>query len=245
MTKLAGYRTWWQTATKKQIEDRNKKISEAAGRRKAEGRKTKSWWDTATPEMVEKRNKKLAESQKRRNRENPELVARRNEGNRVTHSKRSKVEKEEVSKKISGTLKAWYKNHPEERARLSRTTTEWYASLSDERKAEIGSKILAHNIVSPNKPELMLSELIKPLGFKFVGNGKFWIGHRNPDFVNAKKRVVVELFGRYWHQDQDKDLKRIRAYKEAGYKVVIVWDDNLYKDPDRQVVRIKSKLQET
>ena len=74
------------------------------------------------------------------------------------------------------------------------------------------------------------------LPYKYVGNGKFWIEGRNPDFIESNgKKVVVEVFGRYWHSalysrkipyrlTQEGTLKH---YKKYGFKCIILWDNEL------------------
>lgn len=78
-----------------------------------------------------------------------------------------------------------------------------------------------------NKQEKFI-ESILPRGFKFVGDGKTFIGGYVPDFINFKKKLIIEFFGTYWHKKRIKqDQLRINCYKRNGYKTLIIWDIEL------------------
>lgn len=78
------------------------------------------------------------------------------------------------------------------------------------------------NVDGPNKAEVILGKLLKPYGFKFVGDGKFFLGAKNPDFVNKKTKTIVELFGEHWHKKEEAALRK-REFKQYGYNTIIVW----------------------
>lgn len=60
----------------------------------------------------------------------------------------------------------------------------------------VEERIKLYNI-KQNKTEKVLEQFLKDFGFKFVGDGKFWIGYppRNPDFINIKGRRIIEFLG--------------------------------------------------
>lgn len=89
---------------------------------------------------------------------------------------------------------------------------------------------------SPNKPECILLDLIKPFGFKFVGGGQFHIGNMVPDFWNGDHQVV-EMFGDWWHRD-DNPQNRINAFAEYGYKCLVIWQSEL-KNPIDVVTKVQ------
>lgn len=94
-------------------------------------------------------------------------------------------------------------------------------------------KVLQKLILSPNKPEKLLSKLLNKIDYKrwrYVGDGKFWIKRFNPDFVNSKKKEIIEMYGNYWHnleKNKKKDEERIKTYLEFGYKCLIIWEHEL------------------
>jgi len=93
----------------------------------------------------------------------------------------------------------------------------------------------------PNKSEIKLQEIFKKheLPFRYTGDGSFWIGFKNPDFVNINsKKQVIELFGRYWHLESDEEEKK-RVYAEYGYDTLVIWDEEL-KDEQALVEKVRA-----
>lgn len=84
-----------------------------------------------------------------------------------------------------------------------------------------------------NKSEERLFEFLKYLfgsDYEYVGDGKYWITRFNPDFVNPRKKLIIELFGDYWHKrpgSKKRDVKRTRVYGKYGYRTLVVWEHEL------------------
>lgn len=104
------------------------------------------------------------------------------------------------------------------------------------RELQLDSIFNGNRISKPNKPEQLLINLIKEnnLNFDYVGNGKFWIKGKNynfnPDFVHKDKKIIIELFGDYWHNREDlieRDRERVETYTNCGYRLLIVWEHEL------------------
>lgn len=89
----------------------------------------------------------------------------------------------------------------------------------------------------PNVSELLLNSILKnyfPGMFRLnVKNGKR-IGGKVPDFIDEVEKVVVEMFGVYWHGEQR--IGRSRRVEEAlrhshfrsyGYRCAVIWQDEL------------------
>lgn len=93
-------------------------------------------------------------------------------------------------------------------------------------------KLHTHKI---NKTEKILEDFLKDYNYKFVGDGKFWIGYppRNPDFINIKEKKIIEFFGNFWHKKEDEN-NRIKHYKKYGWKTYIIWGSDLRFCPTRQ-----------
>lgn len=86
----------------------------------------------------------------------------------------------------------------------------------------------------PNKSELRVLALLKQIGhgagrFRYVGDGKFWVGNCNPDFVYKAKHLLIEYFGGYWHRDEEKDRKRLEFLRGQGWRVLVLWGQDLLK----------------
>ena len=100
--------------------------------------------------------------------------------------------------------------------------------------------------VKPNKAELKLLSIFKQhkLDYKYVGDYSLIIDGKNPDFVNIKRKEIIDLFGRFWHSD-DNDWyntkndfeERIMFFQKRDWKILIIWDDEL-NDPEAIVKKI-------
>ena len=87
----------------------------------------------------------------------------------------------------------------------------------------------------PTGPEVLLSSLL-PRGIRYVGGGDFYIWipflqrRRNPDYKVTGQKKVIELFGDYWHRNED-PADIIGQYAEAGFECLVVWEGELNADP--------------
>lgn len=88
------------------------------------------------------------------------------------------------------------------------------------------------------------------LPFKFVGDGSLWLGNANPDFVHIKKKIVVEVFGDYWHSPLLRPKLRYneavegrrKQFKAEGYKTIIIWESDLKReDAEAYVMHLLKK----
>lgn len=97
--------------------------------------------------------------------------------------------------------------------------------------------------ITPNKPETQLGKILEelfPNQYKFVGDGKEIIAGFNPDYVDKKRNLIIEVFGTYWHKRKEvieRDQRRLNEYSNYGYQTLIVWEHEL-KDLDQ----VKNKL---
>ena len=116
-------------------------------------------------------------------------------------------------------------------------------------------KAQRHN-ARPTKtaPEKAFEDICKKyaLPFTFVGDGSFWLGNANPDFVHNTKKIAVEVFGDYWHgQLVNRNVRytgtvegRTAQLKAEGYKTIILWESDLMRDDaDKFVLRELRKEQ--
>lgn len=101
------------------------------------------------------------------------------------------------------------------------------------------NKHLIFMYIRPTTPEKRFMGLINKhnLPYKYVGDGKFWIDNKNPDFIHINKKEVIEIFGDYWHNPQlNKHCKyenteegRQKVFKAKGFKCIIIWEKELNK----------------
>ena len=95
--------------------------------------------------------------------------------------------------------------------------------------------------IKPTKPEITLNKLLNklfPNEYKYVGDFKFWIDGKNPDFMNINgKKKLIELFGDYWHKD-DNPEDRINHFKPYGFDTLVIWESEL-KNKDEIIGKLK------
>lgn len=97
--------------------------------------------------------------------------------------------------------------------------------------------------IRPNKPEKALLKIIKPLGFKYVGDGSLIVGKFNPDFVHTTLPLLIEVFGEYWHEPGT-ERKRIAYFRKHGYRCLVLWA-YVISNPARVLQRVKASLTKT
>ena len=179
-----------------------------------------------------------------------EKIRRKNIGRRRDDVKGEKnpAKRPEVRKKISQKLKGrphpWARgdNNPLrnpkiiekiKRTRRLKYNGGWYSKE--------GIKKIARNLPEefkrPTKPEKLFIQMIKKysLLFRYVGDGALWIGGMNPDFVHLHENKVVEIFGEYWHRDEDPQ-ERINAFAKYGWNCMVIWEYELKKE-ESEVLR--------
>ena len=76
--------------------------------------------------------------------------------------------------------------------------------------------------VKQNKLEKKFEELT---GWQFVGDGQLIVGGKCPDFWDGETGLV-ELYGNYWHRDQDPQ-DRIDHFAQYGYTCLVIWESEL------------------
>jgi endogenous inhibitor of DNA gyrase (YacG/DUF329 family) len=68
----------------------------------------------------------------------------------------------------------------------------------------------------------------------YVGDGKVWVTLRDgrrkcPDFKVTGKRKFVEVWGNFWHKNEDPQ-ELIDAYAGIGFECVVVWESEIRQD---------------
>jgi G:T-mismatch repair DNA endonuclease (very short patch repair protein) len=97
--------------------------------------------------------------------------------------------------------------------------------------------------LKPNNPEKIVINLIQQnnLNFIYVGDGKEWLERFNPDFINKEQKIIIEVFGDYWHSLSNykkRDKEKLEIYKKMGYKTLVIWEHEL-KNPAIIINKIK------
>jgi G:T-mismatch repair DNA endonuclease (very short patch repair protein) len=104
------------------------------------------------------------------------------------------------------------------------------------------SKVKKMINIKPNKSEDILIKIFEKLelDFKYVGDFSVMIDGKNPDFINEDKKLIIELFGDYWHgekhrreiyndfsSNEEHEIQRINHFKKDGWKCLVIWEEEL------------------
>lgn len=96
------------------------------------------------------------------------------------------------------------------------------------------NQAIAQNI-KPNNLEQYFDKLTPDI-VRYVGDFSFWIVTKNrahnPDFKVTGQRRIIELFGDYWHEGEDPEVK-IKEYAEMGWKCIVFWEHEVLNEPGR------------
>lgn len=98
----------------------------------------------------------------------------------------------------------------------------------------------------PNIPEQKLQCILNthfPNQWQYTGDGSVVLGGMKPDFLNVNgKKAVIEVFGDYWHGKRSRnwretEIGRLMAYGYWGFRCLVIWEHELGKLPEREIVR--------
>ena len=159
---------------------------------------------------------------------------------------------EKTKKKISESLKggAWVNDEYRNKMRAI-TKRKWRTEDFREKFFEGMKKSTA---IVPNKLETKMIKIMEKnnFPFSFVGNGNFWINgggtSYNLDFIHNDKtqRKIIEIFGDYWHNKEDhkkRDAERIKTYKEKGFGVLVIWENQIKTATEEVTTKINKFLE--
>ena len=104
-------------------------------------------------------------------------------------------------------------------------------------------RVLKARFIRPNKFETLALEHINTIysnRFIYCGDGSVVINGRSPDAIDYKTNTVALFHGVYWHLRKrgldinEENKKRVSAedacpFIFAGYKVIVIWEDELDK----------------
>lgn len=155
---------------------------------------------------------------------------------------RTKPQSEETKRKISESVKArraekdWWKGrkHTDEtKDKQSRN----YRRFWDD--PLFSSKMSIAQAKRPTKPEIELEQFLTfnwPHQWRYTGDGRLLVAGVNPDFVNiAGQPKIIELFGEYWHVDQE-EQSRIDYFAKENFSCLVIWVKEL---KDKEALRQK------
>jgi len=87
--------------------------------------------------------------------------------------------------------------------------------------------------MAPNNFESYFQSIV-PETVRYVGGGDFWVklengNCRNPDFKVTGQRKLIELWGDYWHRNDD-PFALIELYWRKGFECLLFWESDVHKN---------------
>ena len=92
------------------------------------------------------------------------------------------------------------------------------------------------------KENVFYEFLNKLIPNEFLKNGlaeHISIDGKIPDFVNLKKKKIIEYNGEHWHTFEESQ-ERIKFFKDRGWETLIVWHSEFKKNPELYESKIKT-----
>ena len=131
------------------------------------------------------------------------------------------LHRQRISESLLGNRRSVGRTATEETRNLLST-----ASKRNWRNPEYAKRVMRRR--EQTGPEKQFDSFIKEhnLPYRFVGNGAFMIENRNPDFVHLSQPKVIEIYGDYFHKNDDPQ-DRIDMFKEYGYDCLVFWASEL------------------
>lgn len=102
----------------------------------------------------------------------------------------------------------------------------WNKGLKNCFTKETIKKILTRRI--PSSLEEKFQKIVDKydLPYKYVGNGDFFIGRYNPDFINTNsEKIAVEVYANYYKMRRERTIEeykqnRIQKFKDYGWQIL-------------------------
>jgi very-short-patch-repair endonuclease len=218
------------------------------------------------PEVIEEMQKKIKSTLKN----NPEIAKKRNENikkNAISNSNygmKNKHQSEETKRILS-------KNHigiklsQEHVTKIiqgiqdsSKTKTLEYKKMRStnalllwqktEYRDKIIKSILKGLLKRPTSYEKKISELCieNNLPFIYTGDGTFLIGYKNPDFVNKKEKIAIEVYYSYFKirdfgSCENYEKQRKEYFDKYGWKVIFIRKEDIVDNNWKEICLNKIK----
>jgi len=115
------------------------------------------------------------------------------------------------------------------------------------------------------KPEMTVRRYLHARGFRYRLHARGLPG--SPDLVLPKYRVAILVHGCFWHRhagcrfattpasnvekwnakfqtNVDRDVRKLTSLQAAGWRVIVVWECELRRDPVERLQRLTSEISE-
>ncbi len=128
------------------------------------------------------------------------------------------------------------------------------------------SRVMSANRAKNTGPEIILRRALRKTGLdNFRLHPKKIIGR--PDIVFSEKKVAIFLHGCFWHRcprckmplpktnrnfwknkflrNKARDIKKIKELKSANWRIIVIWEHEIKKDPYRVTKMIYNFIQKS
>lgn len=221
-------KTWEEIYGEKEAKEKRKKQSKTMkGNQHVLG---KHWRIKNTSRMnKDKVGKKKTEKHK-------EKIGKTLQGNQNAKGKHQKMSEEGKINIVNATKQRWKNLEYRENHRLKMKEA-WKDPIKRRNMVEGTLQSLKNR---PTSLEKEMIEIIKKYNrpFKYVGDGTFLIGYKNPDFIRTdNKKVCIEVHNFYHHKNNYRE-KRANYFKKFGWETIFVNEDEI-KDQDKVLNLLK------
>lgn len=98
--------------------------------------------------------------------------------------------------------------------------------------------VLGKKFSTPTSVERKMISIIKKfnLPYKYTGNGTFWIGRCNPDFVNINgEKIAIEVFDKHMKEYYNSSVNnyistRVKQLQKYGWRCIFIENKDLNED---------------
>lgn len=144
-----------------------------------------------------------------------------------------------LTKKLDIRIKATkgtkgYKPTEETRRKMSESRKKIWEN--PEYKNRVIKNTLKGLITRPTSLEKQFQAIIDKysLPYRYVGDGSFLVGYKNPDFINIQydslgQKICIEVANRYHHPNPYKE-NRIKHFAKWGWKCIVFLGDELNEE---------------
>ena len=170
-------------------------------------------------------------------------------GEKQTGKKASEETKKKISNAGSGKKRSEATKKKLSESKKGSKNPRYHKQFTDEEKKELIGRF---KYTFPTKLELVFDGIAKKnnVPSEYTGDGTFWVGNINPDFIIRSKRTVIEIFG-YHHNELRRFAKvrynqtyegRKKIFKKHKWKLIVFWQDDLDReDAEARVLSVLKK----
>jgi hypothetical protein len=137
--------------------------------------------------------------------------------------------------KFIARVEKYQKEHPEIDKDLMKGIVTDYISIPGQ-ETQAGFEKQMKAMLKPHQMssyERKVSDLVKKhhLPYRWVGNGQFWLGRRNPDFVDEDRKICLEVYATGFikcnRKPIDYEKRRVDHFAQYGYKTYFLTEKDL------------------